>query len=132
KAHYEAIARATDKPIMLYNIPSRTATNMPPDLLSELAQVDKLTAAKQANGDELAPIDGLEIYAGDDANFGRCLDFGGAGGVLAASHIVGDEMRRMVDEPENRAEIDASLRDVYSTLFMTASQECPHAGLKQH
>jgi len=129
KAHYEAIARATDKPIMLYNIPGRTATNMPPDLLSELAQIDNITAVKQANGDELAPIDGLEIYAGDDANFGRCLDFGGAGGVLVASHIVGDEMRRMVDEPENRAEIDASLRDVYSTLFMTSSPTCTKAAL---
>ena len=46
---------------------------------------------------------------------------GGAGGILVASHVVGDEMRRMVDEPEHRAEIDASLRDVYETLFMTAS-----------
>jgi len=129
RAHYEAIASATDKPIMLYNIPGRTATNMPPDLLSELAQIDNITGVKQANGDELAPVDGLEVYAGDDAGFARCLDFGGAGGVLVASHIVGDEMRRMVDEPENRAEIDASLRDVYSTLFMTASPTCTKAAL---
>ena len=129
KAHYEAIAKATDKPIVLYNIPGRTATNMPPDLLSELAQIDNITAVKQANGDELAPIDGLEVYAGDDANFARCLDFGGAGGILVASHVVGDEMRRMVDEPGNRAAIDASLQDVYSTLFMTSSPTCTKAAL---
>ena len=49
------------------------------------------------------------------------LDFGGSGGVLVASHVVGDEMRRMVDEPERRAEIDASLQDVYAALFVTAS-----------
>jgi 4-hydroxy-tetrahydrodipicolinate synthase len=128
-AHYTAIAKGTDKPIMLYNIPGRTATNMPPDLLAQLAQIDNVSAVKQANGDELAPIDGLEVYAGDDAGFARTLDFGGAGGVLVASHIVGDEMRRMVDEPANRSEIDASLRDVYSTLFMTASPTCTKAAL---
>jgi 4-hydroxy-tetrahydrodipicolinate synthase len=88
-----------------------------------------VTAVKQANGDELAPIEGLEVYAGDDGNFARCLDFGGAGGVLVASHVVGDDMRRMVDEPGNRAEIDASLRDVYETLFMTSSPTCTKAAL---
>jgi 4-hydroxy-tetrahydrodipicolinate synthase len=129
KAHYAEIARATDKPIVLYNIPGRTATNMPPDLLAELAQLPNISAVKQANGDELGPVDGLEVYAGDDGNFARCLDFGGAGGILVASHIVGDEMRRIVDEPENRAEIDASLRDVYETLFMTASPTCTKAAL---
>ena len=129
KAHYAEIARATDKPIVLYNIPGRTATNMPPDLLAELAQLPNISAVKQANGDELGPVDGLEVYAGDDGNFARCLDFGGAGGILVASHIVGDEMRRMVDEPENRAAIDAALRDVYETLFMTASPTCTKAAL---
>jgi 4-hydroxy-tetrahydrodipicolinate synthase len=129
RAHYEAVAQATDKPIVLYNIPSRTATNMPPDLLRELAQIDNITGVKQANGDELAPIDGLEVYAGDDPNFARTLDFGGAGGILVASHVVGDEMRRMVDEPENRADIDASLRDVFETLFMTSSPTCTKAAL---
>jgi 4-hydroxy-tetrahydrodipicolinate synthase len=129
KAHYAEIAKATDKPILLYNIPGRTATNMPPDLLAELAQIDNITGVKQANGDELAPVDGLEVYAGDDAGFARCLDFGGAGGVLVASHIVGDEMRRMVDEPDNRSEIDASLQDVYKTLFLTSSPTCTKAAL---
>jgi 4-hydroxy-tetrahydrodipicolinate synthase len=129
KAHYAEIARATDKPIVLYNIPGRTATNMPPDLLAELAQLPNISAVKQANGDELGPVDGLEVYAGDDGNFARCLDFGGAGGILVASHIVGDEMRRMVDEPDSRAEIDASLRAVYETLFMTASPTCTKAAL---
>ena len=105
--HYEAVARATDKPILLYNIPGRTGTNMPPDLLAELAQIDGIEGVKQANADELQLIDGLALYAGDDATFARTLDIGGAGGILVASHIVGDEMRRMVDEPERRAEIDA-------------------------
>ncbi|TML26156.1 MAG: 4-hydroxy-tetrahydrodipicolinate synthase, partial [Actinobacteria bacterium] len=84
---------------------------------------------KQANDDELQPIDGLDVYAGNDGTFARALDMGGAGGVLVASHVVGDEMRRMVDEPERRAEIDASLRDVYETLFLTANPICVKAAL---
>jgi 4-hydroxy-tetrahydrodipicolinate synthase len=127
--HYEAVARATDRPVLLYNVPGRTATNMPPDLLAELAQIEHIDGVKQANADELQPIDGLTLYAGDDATFARTLELGGAGGICVASHIVGNEMRRMVDEPECRAEIDASLRDVYATLFMTSSPTCTKAAL---
>ena len=120
-AHYREVARCTDKPIVLYNIPSRTAVNMPPDLLAELAQIENIAAVKQANDDDLQPIDGLNVYAGNDTTLARVLDFGGSGGVLVASHVVGREMRRMVDEPERRAEIDASLQDVYAAMFVTAS-----------
>jgi 4-hydroxy-tetrahydrodipicolinate synthase len=127
--HYEAVAAATDKPILLYNVPGRTATNMPADLLAELAQIEGIDGVKQANADELHPIDGLTLYAGDDATFARTLDMGGAGGILVASHIVGNEMRRMVDEPEHRADIDASLKDVYEMLFLTASPTCTKAAL---
>jgi 4-hydroxy-tetrahydrodipicolinate synthase len=129
KRHYEAVARATDKPTLLYNIPGRTATNMPPDLLAELAQIDGIEGIKQANADELQPIDGLALYAGDDGTLARTLDMGGAGGILVASHIVGNEMQRMVSEPERRAEIDASLRDVYEALFLTSSPTCTKAAL---
>jgi 4-hydroxy-tetrahydrodipicolinate synthase len=129
RRHYEAVARATDKPILLYNIPSRTATNVPPELLAELAQIEHIEGVKQANPQELQPIDGLALYAGDDATLARTLEMGGAGGVSVASHIVGNEMRRMVDEPENRAEIDASLQDVYETLFLTSSPTCTKAAL---
>ena len=129
KRHYEAVAAATDKPILLYNIPARTGTNMSPELLAELAQIDGIEGVKQANAEELQLIDGLALYAGDDGTLARTLDMGGAGGVTVASHIVGNEMRRMVDEPERREEIDASLRDVYETLFLTASPTCTKAAL---
>jgi 4-hydroxy-tetrahydrodipicolinate synthase len=129
RRHYEAIARATDKPTLLYNIPGRTATNMPPDLLAELAQIDGIEGVKQANAEELQPIDGLALYAGDDGTFARTLDMGGAGGILVASHVVGNEMQSMVSEPERRAEIDASLRDVYEALFLTSNPTCTKAAL---
>jgi 4-hydroxy-tetrahydrodipicolinate synthase len=119
--HYEEVARATDKPIVLYNIPSRTALDMPNDLLAELAQIDGIEAVKQARYEDLAPIDGLQLYAGNDDILAKVLDLGGPGGILVASHVVGDEMRRMVDEPAQRHEIDASLKDVYRALTVTAN-----------
>ena len=56
KAHYEAIAAATDLPIVAYNIPSRTATDMPNDVLAELGQIDNVVAVKQARYEDLAAI----------------------------------------------------------------------------
>jgi len=129
KRHFEAVAAATDRPILLYNIPARTGTNMPPELLLELAQIEHIDGVKQSNPAELQPIDGLELYTGDDATFARTLDMGGAGGISVASHIVGPQMRQMVDEPALRHEIDASLQDVYKTLFLTASPTCTKAAL---
>ena len=89
--HFEEVARAADgTPVILYNIPGRTAVNMPPDLLAELAQIDGIEAVKQANSDELQPIDGLAVLAGNDDIYARSLDIGGAGGICVASHVVGD------------------------------------------
>ena len=128
--HYEEVAAASDLPVILYNIPSRTATDMPNELLARLAQIERIDYVKQANDDNLAPVDGLRIYAGNDSSFARTLDMGEAGGILVASHIVGPQMRRMVDEPEHRAEIDASLQDVYKTLFITSNPTCTKAALE--
>jgi 4-hydroxy-tetrahydrodipicolinate synthase len=122
RRHFEEVAAAADDtPVILYNIPSRTAVNMGPDLLAELAQIDGIVGVKQANSAELQPIDGLAVLAGNDDIYAACLDMGGSGWICGASHIVGREMRRMYDEPAARAEIDASLRDVYETMFVTAS-----------
>jgi 4-hydroxy-tetrahydrodipicolinate synthase len=120
--HFQEVARAAEgTPVLVYNIPGRTAVNMGPDLLAELAQIDGIVAVKQANSGELQPIDGLAVLAGNDDIFAACLDMGGAGGICVASHVVGPQMRRMYDEPDARGEIDATLRDVYETLFITAS-----------
>ena len=120
--HFEEVARAAGgRPVILYNIPSRTALNMPPDLLAELAQIEGVDGVKQANGAELQPVDGLDVLAGNDDDCARCLDIGGTGCISVSAHVVGNEMRRMFDEPGQRAEIDASLQDVYEVLFCTAS-----------
>ncbi len=127
--HFVAVAAATDKPVILYNIPQRTGTDMPNDLLAELAQIERIDYVKQANDENLALVDGLGLYAGNDDTLARTLDLGGAGGILVASHIVGDEMRRMVDEPDERAAIDASLREVFETLALAPNPICIKAAL---
>jgi 4-hydroxy-tetrahydrodipicolinate synthase len=114
--HYEEVVRATDLPILLYNIPQRTGSDMPNDLLAELAQLEHIVGVKQANPDNLDHVDGMQIYAGNDDMLADVLDMGEPGGILVAAHVFGDEMRRMVDEPERRREIDASLTDVYRDM----------------
>jgi 4-hydroxy-tetrahydrodipicolinate synthase len=114
--HYEEVVRSTDLPILLYNIPQRTACDMSNDLLAELAQLENIVGVKQANPANLAKIDGLEIYAGNDDMLADVLDLGEPGGVLTAAHLFGEEMHRMVDEPERRREIEAGLQDVYRDL----------------
>ena len=109
-AHYRAVAAATDLPIVLYNIPQRTGLDMPNDLLAELAQIDTIVAVKQARYEDLQPIDGLDLLAGNDDLLARVMDLGGTGGILVASHLVGEQMRRVVDGPTTRPREGAAAR----------------------
>jgi 4-hydroxy-tetrahydrodipicolinate synthase len=115
-AHYREVSRAADRPIALYNIPQRTGSDMPNDLLAELAQLDHIDYVKQANNDNLAAVDGLGIYAGNDEILAAVLDMGEPGGILTSSHVVGPEMRRMVAEPGERAAIHESLAPVFAAM----------------
>ncbi|MEA2178931.1 MAG: 4-hydroxy-tetrahydrodipicolinate synthase [Solirubrobacteraceae bacterium] len=108
-AHFTEVTKATDKPIVLYNIPTRTGTDMPNDLLAELAQLDNVSAVKQANNANLAMVDGLELYAGNDEIVAKTMDLGGTGGICVATHLLGPLFRAIVDEPERRAEVQEEL-----------------------
>lgn len=121
RAHYEAVAAASDLPIVLYNIPARTGLDLPNDQLAELAEIPTVRYVKQANPDNLAAIDGLGLYAGNDDMLADVLDLGGEGGILVASHVVGPQMREMVDHPERRSEIDARLRPLFDALGVTTN-----------
>jgi 4-hydroxy-tetrahydrodipicolinate synthase len=122
KAHYEAVAAATDRPIVAYNIPSRTATDMPNDLLAELAaDIDNVTAVKQARYEDLAPIDGMDLLAGNDDVLAKVMDMGGTGGICVSSNLIGTEMRRIIDEPDHRNEIEDGLRDLYKAMSVTTN-----------
>ena len=122
RAHYEAVAAATDRHVILYNIPSRCVVDMSNDFMRSLAEtIPNVTAVKQARYEDLAPIEGLDLLAGNDDVLADVLDMGGTGGIQVASHIVGEEMRRMIDEPERRHEIQESLRDVFEALTVTTN-----------
>lgn len=121
KAHFTEVARATDRPVVVYNIPGRCVIDIPDDLLRELAEIPNIAAVKQARMTDINPIEGLDLLAGNDETLAATLDAGGTGGILVASHIVGEEMRRMIDEPERRHEIHESLTDLFAALSVTTN-----------
>ncbi len=130
-AHFQAIAGATDKPVILYNIPGRTALNIDPETLAELNEVDNIVAVKQANPDLeesrlLRSLCDMGLYAGNDDMLYPLLDLGAWGGICVASHLAGPQMKKMVESYRagNREEarsINESLAPLYRALFITAN-----------
>src|SRR2546423_1272577 len=122
-AHFTAVARAAPElPIILYNIPSRCVIDLDNELLTELAAtIPNVSAVKQARYEDVAPIDGMDLLAGNDDTLAKVLDVGGTGGILVSSHIVGREMRRMIDEPDARHELHEQLADLFKAMFVTRS-----------
>jgi 4-hydroxy-tetrahydrodipicolinate synthase len=137
RAHFEAVAEAAGStPVVLYNIPSRTVINLDSDLLAELARdIPNVVAVKQANNEELAPIEGLDVLAGNDNVFFRTLEMGGTGGILVSSHLAGPRMRELYDaavegDLDTAREIDASLQEVYEATTITANPIPVKAGVE--
>lgn len=128
RRHFTEIANAAgDTPVMLYNVPSRTVVNLEPDLVAELAQLPNVVALKQANPElrqlqeirSLAPD--LAVYAGNDTSLLPMLPEGALGVVSVASHVVGEQMRRVVDlwrdgKEAEAHELSAELDDAYETI----------------
>jgi len=132
-AHFERVADATELPIIVYNIPGRTATRIEHETLLELAERPNIVAVKDSTGDfqgvsrlmAEAPPD-FEVYSGDDwATFGYvCL--GAVGLVSVASHLVGPQIRQMIeliqtgDVPAAR-KIHEDLSPLFNALFITSN-----------
>jgi 4-hydroxy-tetrahydrodipicolinate synthase len=127
--HFTAVAGATDKPVMIYNIPGRSVINLEPDLQAELAWIDNIVAVKQANPDmdqarRIIEEAGLALYAGDDALVRPFAEIGGAGGVCVTSHVFGEQVKEMYEaaragDVARARELDDSLQDAYETVTMT-------------
>jgi 4-hydroxy-tetrahydrodipicolinate synthase len=98
--HFEEIAARTDRPIVVYNIPSRVVVNIEPDTIAALAEIDNVTAVKQAHDDleqaRRIPGFGLDLYAGDDNLIFPFLGLGGVGGVCVHTHVWGPQTKEMV------------------------------------
>lgn len=101
--HFKAIAESTVLPVMLYNIPSRSAVNMTVETICRLAQIPNISMLKEANGDlghmteviKNTPEDFI-LYSGDDSLTLPVLAIGGYGIVSVAAHVVGKEISKMV------------------------------------
>jgi 4-hydroxy-tetrahydrodipicolinate synthase len=98
--HFKAIAAVSDRPIVVYNIPSRVVLNLESETIAVLAEIPTVRAVKQAN-DDLAQARrivelGLDLYAGDDPLVLPFLELGGLGGVCVHTHVVGPQVKEMV------------------------------------
>ena len=127
RAHFEAVASAVpDLPLIVYNIPSRVIVNISPSELAGLAEIDNVVGVKQANNDDLGPIEGMAVLSGNDDIFFRTLELGLAGGITVSSHLVGPQMREIWDaveagDLERAREIDERIRPVYDAMGVTTN-----------
>ncbi len=103
--HFKAIAESTSLPCILYNVPSRTVTNLAPDVVIRLSQIDNIVGIKEASGnlDQVAKImDGTGkdflVYSGNDSDTFPIMAMGGYGVISVASHLVGKQIREMIDK----------------------------------
>src|SRR5581483_1259558 len=124
-AHFEEVAKATDRPIVVYNIPSRVVVNVEPETITELAEVENIRAVKQANDDldqaRHIVSTGLDLYAGDDNLLLPFLELGGIGGICVHTHVVGPQVAEQVralreGEVERARELDRELAPAYDLL----------------
>ena len=130
-AHFQAVAAACELPVVLYNIPGRTALNMEPETLAALSETANIVAVKQANPDleqsrRLTGLCDLGLYAGNDDMLYPLLEYGAWGGICVASHLAGAEMKQMVElyragSREEAAAIDESLTPLYEALSVTTN-----------
>ena len=98
--HFKAIAAASDKPIVVYNIPARVVLNLETETIAQLAEIPTVRAVKQANDDleqARAIVElGLALYAGDDPLILPFLEVGGVGGVCVHTHVVGPQVKELI------------------------------------
>jgi 4-hydroxy-tetrahydrodipicolinate synthase len=98
--HFRAIADATDRPIVVYNIPQRVVLNLEPKAIAELAEIPNVRAVKQATTDveqarKIIQL-GLTLYAGNDDLLMPFLEIGAAGGIFVFTHLVGNEVKNVI------------------------------------
>jgi 4-hydroxy-tetrahydrodipicolinate synthase len=123
--HFRAVAAATDKPVIAYNIPGRVIVNIEPPTIAKLAEIANVTAVKQAHDDleqarRIVEL-GLDLYAGDDNLIFPFLKLGGVGGVCVHTHVVGPQVKELVrrfreGDVEAARRIDEELAPAYELL----------------
>lgn len=136
-AHFEAIADATSVPIILYNVPSRTVTNLLPDTVAILAEHPNIIGLKDATGDlnVLAELkskvsDDFLLFSGDDSSSLEFLLKGGHGVMSVTANIVPKLMSQMCEavkkgQPEEASKINAQIEQLHTLLFLESNPVMP-------
>ncbi|TCT26714.1 4-hydroxy-tetrahydrodipicolinate synthase [Melghiribacillus thermohalophilus] len=140
-AHFKTVAESTKLPVMLYNIPGRSAVNMDVETIVKLSEVPNIVAVKEASGDldamaeiiESTPED-FDLYSGDDGLTLPVMAIGGTGIVSVASHVIGNEMQEMLKlfesgKIQEAAKLHRKLLPVMKGMFMAPSPSPVKAAL---
>ena len=115
--HFRAIAQSTALPCIMYNVPSRTVTNLAADTLIKLSQIDNIVGVKEASGNfgQITEIiqgtrEDFLVYSGNDSDTFPILALGGYGVISVASHLVGIQIKDMI-----RKSLDGKLQEAAKT-----------------
>jgi len=131
--HFKAIAENTSLPCIMYNVPSRTVTNLSAETVSRLSQIDNIIGIKEASGnlEQISKIisdtkKDFLVYSGNDGDTLPILALGGYGVISVASHLVGNQIRAMMEKflnghSEEAAQIHRSLLPLFNALFVVAN-----------
>jgi len=131
--HFKAIAQSTTLPCILYNVPSRTVTNLAADMVIKLSQIDNIVGVKEASGNlgQIAEIiQGTKkdflVYSGNDSDTFPILALGGYGVISVASHLIGIQIKDMIEKflngkPQEAAKIHRYLLPLVNALFIVSN-----------
>jgi len=131
--HFKAIAQSTALPCVLYNVPSRTVTNLAADTVIKLSQIDNIVGVKEASGNfgQIAEIingtkEDFLVYSGNDSDTFPIIALGGYGVISVASHLVGIQIKDMIEKwldgkPQEAAKIHRHLLPLVNALFILSN-----------
>jgi 4-hydroxy-tetrahydrodipicolinate synthase len=131
--HFKAVAEATSLPVMLYNVPGRTASNLLPETVKRLAEIDNIVALKEASGDldQVSEIirsvpEDFYVLSGDDSLTLPILAVGGHGVVSVSGHLIADRMMAMIQaftagDVRTAAAIHAEVFPINRAIFCTTN-----------
>lgn len=131
--HFKTIAEGTSLPCIVYNVPSRTVTNLSAETAIRLSRVDNIVGTKEAstNLDQIARIiegagEGFLVYSGNDSDTLPILGLGGYGVISVASHLVGLQVKQMMEDfldgkAKEAAAVHRKLLPLISALFVVAN-----------
>lgn len=131
--HFKAIAQSTDLPCILYNVPSRTVTNLSAETVIKLSLIDNIIGVKEASGnlEQVSKIisntgDDFLVWSGNDSDTLPILALGGYGVISVASNLVGNQIKEMIDsftsgKTDKAAEIHRHLLPLINALFIVSN-----------